>query len=174
MASFQAGGPSVMGAVEPGVIRDAEVPEGALPRHYVHAGQLLVLREPGEITTILGTCVAVCLWDRERGIGGINHYLLPQLVNGSTASARFGLHAFHALLAEVRRQGGAHLQAKVFGGMQARMRSLRDDLGKSNSDLAFRLLHEARIPVLAQDVGGERGRKLIFRVPTGEAWVRYL
>jgi chemotaxis protein CheD len=164
---------STPGVVVPGVVRDAEAPEG-LPRHYVHAGQFIVLKGPAEITTILGTCVAVCLWDAEKGIGGLNHYLLPQLVNGSAASPRFGLFAFQALLAEVKRQGGTRLTAKVFGGMQATMKTLRDDLGKSNSDLAFRLLAEARIPVQAQDVGGPKGRKLIFRVPTGEAWVRYL
>lgn len=146
-----------------------------LVRHYVHAGQLVTVSDPAEITTILGTCVAVCLWDPERGVGGLNHYLLPHPVNGAIASPRFGLPAIKGLIAEVRRLGsGPRLSAKVFGGMQSRMRSIHDDLGRANADLAFRVLQDEGIPVLARDTGGEHGRKLIFRVPSGEAWVKYL
>lgn len=148
---------------------------GDLVRHYVHAGQLVTVSKPAEITTILGTCVAVCLWDPERGVGGLNHYLLPHPVNGAAASSRFGLPAITSLLAEVRRLGaGPRLTAKVFGGMQSTMRSIHDDLGRANADLAFRILQEEGIPVVARDTGGARGRKLIFRVPSGEAWVKYL
>ncbi len=147
-----------------------------LARHYLHAGQLVVVREPAEVTTILGTCVAICLWDGARGVGGVNHYLLPQLVNGSVASPRFGSYAFKALVEELGRVGGPHLdlRAKIFGGMQATMRAVHEDLGAANAELAVRLCQEAGIPVVARDVGGERGRKLIFRVPSGEAWVKYL
>ncbi len=155
----------------------AAVPEPLEPaKHYLHAGQLVVVREPAELTTILGTCVAVCLWDEARCLGGMNHFLLPQLVGGSAASPRFGPHAFEALLEWLRREGGPglRLQAKVFGGMQATMRAVHDDLGEANAEVALRLCDEAGIPVVAKDVGGQRGRKLIFRVPSGEAWVKYL
>jgi chemotaxis protein CheD len=108
-------------------------------------------------------------------VGGLNHYLLPHPVNGAAASSRFGLPAITSLLAEVRRLGaGPRLTAKVFGGMQSTMRSIHDDLGRANADLAFRILQEEGIPVVARDTGGARGRKLIFRVPSGEAWVKYL
>lgn len=155
----------------------ARPPEPLPAKHYVHAGQLATVRAPAELTTILGTCVAVCLWDPVRQVGGINHYLLPHLVGDAVASPRFGAHAIAALIEAVSRAGGGgvKLQAKVFGGMQARMRSsTHHDLGHANAELAFRLLADARIRVVASDVGGERGRKLIFRLPSGEALVKYL
>jgi chemotaxis protein CheD len=150
---------------------------GIIGRQYVHAGQLRVVREPAEIITVLGTCVAVCLWDPQRGVGGMNHYLLPHVLTGTVASPRFGSCAFATLVREVTASGGrrSHLLAKVFGGMQSRFRAGGDDdLGRANAALALSLLDEAGIPIVASDIGGERGRKLVFCIPAGQAFVQYL
>ena len=57
---------------------------------YLHPGQLVVSAAPCSVSTILGSCVAVCVWDEETGIGGMNHFLLPNFAGRGLSSARFG------------------------------------------------------------------------------------
>jgi chemotaxis protein CheD len=145
---------------------------------YLHAGQLVATPDPSTITTVLGSCVAVCLYDPRTRAGGANHYLLPHPVGDAASSARFGsvavLRLIEAMLAlGCRRED---LRAKVFGGASL-LGSLRDagiDLGMRNAKLAQAMLAAAAIPVLAEDVGGERGRRLLFQTDDGTAWVRRL
>jgi chemotaxis protein CheD len=143
---------------------------------YLHAGQIVVAAEPTAIATILGSCVAVCLWDPEARAGGVNHFLLPHHVERER-SPRFGNVAVPQLVEALVRAGARRgaLVAKVFGGASVlgRMRQGRR-LGEENVALALRLLEEARIPVLDRDVGGERGRKLVFVSDEGTAWVKLL
>jgi len=149
---------------------------GGRAQIYLHAGQLAVAAEPTAITTILGSCVAVCLFDPVNRVGGMNHYLLPHHVEREK-SARFGNVAIPQLVERVIAAGArrAALQAKVFGGASVigAFRGSRN-LGEENAILAARLLDEAGIPILDRDVGGTRGRKLIFHVDDGSAWVRQL
>ena len=154
-----------------------ETPGGGGRAHvYLHAGQLAVADRPTAIVTVLGSCVAVCLHDPATRVGGMNHFLLPLHVEREH-SPRFGTVAIPQLVdavvkAGARRQG---LVAKVFGGASVigAFRGARN-LGDENVQLALRLLEEARIPVLDRDVGGARGRKLIFHADDGTAWVRQL
>jgi Chemotaxis protein; stimulates methylation of MCP proteins len=74
-------------------------PTGTLQQAYLHAGHMVISREPCRVTTVLGSCVAVGLWDPTSGIGGINHFLLPQ--GSDPASARFGNAAVRTLIREV-------------------------------------------------------------------------
>jgi chemotaxis protein CheD len=149
---------------------------GARAQVYLHAGQLVVASEPTAVTTVLGSCVAVCLFDPAARVGGVNHFLLPHHVERER-SARFGSVAVPQLVDAVVRAGAARsaLVAKVFGGASviAVARQARR-LGDENAALALRLLEEARIPVLDHDVGGTRGRKLVFVTDEGTAWVRAL
>ncbi len=149
---------------------------GGRAQLYLHAGQLVVTTSPTAITTVLGSCVAVCVWDPSSGIGGMNHFLLPHHVERDR-SARFGSFAVPELVSAVERAGArrAELQAKVFGGASVivAFRGTRN-LGEENVVLALRLLEEARIPVVERDVGGTKGRKLVFHADEGSAWVRLL
>ncbi len=149
---------------------------GGRAQLYLHAGQLAVSSRPAAITTILGSCVAVCLHDPAAKVGGVNHFLLPLHVERER-SPRFGTVAVPQLIEEVVRAGASRgaLVAKVFGGASVigAFRASRN-LGEENALLALRLLDEARIPVLDRDVGGTKGRKLIFHVDDGTAWVRQL
>ena len=149
---------------------------GDRARVYLHAGQLHVAAVPTAITTVLGSCVSVCLYDPIAKVGGMNHYLLPLHVERDR-SPRFGTVAVPALVEAVVKAGGTRsaLVAKVFGGASV-IGSLGKGrrLGDENAALALRLLEEAGIPVLDQDVGGQRGRKLVFIVDEGTAWVRQL
>lgn len=143
---------------------------------YLHAGQLHAARTPTAITTILGSCVSVCLFDPSTGVGGMNHFLLPHHVERER-SPRFGTVAVPELVEAVVRAGGRRggIQAKVFGGASVihAFRGSRN-LGEENARLALRLLEEAGVPVLDADVGGDRGRKLVFHSDEGSVWVRKL
>ncbi len=149
---------------------------GARPQVYLHAGQLAIAAEPTAIVTVLGSCVAVCLWDPASRVGGVNHFLLPLPVERDR-SPRFGNVAVPALVDGVVRAGASRgaLVAKVFGGASGLggVRPARP-LGEENVALALRLLEEAGIPVLDRDVGGARGRKLVFVSDEGTAWVKLL
>lgn len=153
---------------------------GAAPRlaTYLHAGQLTAPSAPTAITTILGSCVAVCLWDATRRQGGMNHYLLPYWSGSEASSPRFGNVAVEGLLSALRRLGSASgdLQAKVFGGacVVPALMARGDHLGAKNVVLARKLLAERGIPVVAEDVLGQRGRRVVFHTDDGAAFVRFV
>ena len=145
---------------------------------YLLAGQLYLSVEPSQVTTILGSCVAACIWDPAEGIGGLTHFLLPAGPDRGPTSPKFGRTAIATLLEGLVRLGARpeRLLAKVFGGacVLEPMRERSRHLGLQNVEIAMRLLAERSIPILAQDVGGERGRKLIFHTDTGGSWIRLL
>ncbi len=163
-----------MPAADPSVVRAPD--SGTRPQVYLHAGQLVAVSAPTAITTVLGSCIAVCLYDPMAGVGGMNHFLLPLHVERER-SARFGTVAVPQLVDAVVKAGASRhgLVAKVFGGASViGVMAQGRRLGDENARLALRLLDEARIPVLDQDVGGSRGRKVVFFADEGTAWVRQL
>jgi chemotaxis protein CheD len=145
---------------------------------YLHPGKIYVAIQPTVVTTILGSCVAVCLWDPELQIGGINHYLLPAGLKTTAAPLRYGNVAIEELLSRTVRAGArlASLRAKLFGGacVLDAMRGRDSHLGSKNIEIARKALADAGIPVVASDVGGNRGRKLIFQPHDGVALVKHL
>lgn len=148
------------------------------PLLYVHAGQMFASPVGTEITTILGSCVAVCLWDSFTGIGGINHFMLPSERSGVNPSLRHGDYAIDQLVMELERFGAqrGRLQAKIFGGACI-LQSFQQgggELGEKNVLVARARLEAERIPVVGEDVGGARGRKLIFSTDSGAALVKRL
>jgi len=146
---------------------------------YLHPGNMLICREPAAISTILGSCVAICLWDAEAKVGGMNHYLLPAAPPLEPDSLRFGSAANERLLAAVVAAGARRprLKAMVFGGacVVAAFRGRGDDhLGRQNVDVARKFLAKEGIPLVTQDTGGERGRKVAFHTGDGRILVRTL
>lgn len=149
-------------------------PDGAAAI-YLQPGELHAAAAPTVITTILGSCVAVCLFDPERGVGGMNHYLLAQPVRRER-STRFGSVAIEALLARLEELGAPArgLRAKVFGGAAVLGARPGRTLGDENVALAVATLEARAVPIVAGDVGGTRGRKLVFHTHGGAAFVREL
>ena len=146
-------------------------------RVFVHPGKLAASATPCRITTILGSCVAVSLHDAARGVGGINHFLLPRAPHGETSS-RFGDQALPQLLDAVERLGARrkHLVAKVVGGACV-LDVFRDrvtHLGNQNVTMAFEALHELKLPVLMAETGGSKARHVTFHPHTGDLVVRSL
>lgn len=145
---------------------------------YLHPGQLLVSRDPCEVTTVLGSCVAVCLWDATLRVGGINHYLLPYRVESNQASPRFGNVAIERLINALLALGSRkpRLEAKIFGGasvIPGRWET-GGQLGSKNVTVAREVLQVEGTPIVAEDVGGTRARKLVFQTDTGIAWVKHI
>ena len=157
-----------------------ELSEGAVPgarqRVYLLPGQLYASAEPCRITTILGSCVAVCLFDATRLVGGMNHFLLPISPGPEADSLRFADHATVALLEKLMAMGCRldNITAKIFGG-SALFQSkgqYRESLGAKNVAAAIQLLRNADIPIIARETGGDHGRKVIFDTEEGTAWAR--
>ncbi|HSM93668.1 MAG TPA: chemotaxis protein CheD [Anaeromyxobacteraceae bacterium] len=168
MAALSVGHPPSPASNAPG--------DGGRKQSYLHAGELIVASEPTAIVTILGSCVSVCLWEPEAGVGGMNHYLLPFHVEREQSS-RFGSVAIPRLVERVLAAGAdpRRLQAKVFGGASViGAFSHGRRLGDDNARLALDSLDALGIPVIDQDVGGTQGRKLVFHSDDGAAWIRLL
>jgi chemotaxis protein CheD len=149
--------------------------------HFLHAGQIHVSAHAESIVLILGSCVAVCIWDPVNGIGGATHYLLPTWDGKGVPSPRYGNVAVSALLQKLADAGasGVNLQAKVFGGgclfdVMREASPKKDHLGSRNVEIALELLAKERIPVVAKEVGGDRGQRIVFQTSTGHASVKVL
>jgi chemotaxis protein CheD len=143
-------------------------------RHFLYPGQIFVSREAITISTILGSCAAVCLWDSRRKIGGMNHYLLPEGAADGPNRLRYGSVANAALLNELLALGCEvkDLQAKVFGGTSAYAADPLTALGTRNVQMAEQFLHDAGISITAKEVSGKHGRKLTFNTLDGTTEVK--
>jgi chemotaxis protein CheD len=145
-------------------------------RLFLSPGTICCPTESAVVTTILGSCVAVCLFDRKRQVGGMNHFLLPRCRN-APPSPRYGDVAFSRLLEAMQRLGcePGHLRAKVFGGAAVLpFGTQADTVGTQNVNVALELLRTHGIPVLARRTGGQSGLFLRFHTATGRVMVREL
>ena len=134
----------------------------------------LVTAEPVALVTLLGSCVAACLYDPMVQIGGMNHFMLPDGRPGDVSS-RYGAHAMELLINDLLKGGArrSRLQAKVFGGGNV-LRGFADPIGTRNADFVLDYLEAEHIPVAAQDLGDIFPRKVCFFVQTGRTLVRRL
>lgn len=146
-------------------------------KHYLYPSAIFADKKPHKISTILGTCVAVILYDPVLRIGGINHYMLPLWNGEGLASPKYGNIAIEKLLEKMYQLGSrkTNIKAKLFGGKEA------DDeeksvfnIGKRNSVLALERLQEEGIPVVSQSLGGPYGRKLMLVSDTGEVLMKFI
>lgn len=129
------------------------------------------------ITTVLGSCVAACIWDKKRGIGGLNHFMLPGKPSSDVdKSARYGNFAMKILISHIIQQGGKRedLVAKVFGGGKVMQQFTSLDIGQCNSTFIIDYLNNESIPVIAEDLGDIYPRKICFFPETGKVMVRKL
>ncbi|MCP4522009.1 MAG: chemotaxis protein CheD [Cytophagales bacterium] len=146
--------------------------------HYLYPSALFADPAPHQVTTILGTCVAVCLWDPINKIGGINHYMLPFWNGEGLASPKYGNIAIEKLVQKMMSMGSSpdYLQAKVFGGKggSGGQSSSVYQIGERNITVAQEMLKEYGIPIVSSSTGGEFGRKLLFFTDTGEVLMKFL
>ncbi len=119
------------------------------------------------MTTLLGSCVATCLWDSRKNIGGMNHYLLPGHKISDHSLVRYGVNAMELLVNGLLKRGchKADLKAKVFGGAQ--MLHAGSTIGSENGRFAQDFLRVEGIAIVGGSLGGQRGRRLRFFPTTG-------
>ena len=151
----------------------------------VHAAKIL----PGElyvsthgemIATVLGSCVSACIRDRHKGIGGMNHFMLPQDTahshswGGDSLETRYGNWAMEALINEILKRGGkrGYLEVKLFGGGQ--VLENMTDIGARNIQFVRSYLEEEGLKIAAEDLGGVQPRKVLYFPDTGACRIRRL
>ncbi len=150
-------------------------------------GEYFATDDATAIATLLGSCVSVCLYDKEKGVGGMNHFMLPKQLHEKDAtrcslpysppcknpcSARYGACAFRHLLQRLEVLGArrSRLEAKLFGA--GRVMEGGSDIGKHNAEFALGYLEEQKIPIVASDLGERYSRKLVFFPATGRVFVK--
>ncbi|QDF95522.1 chemotaxis protein CheD [Azoarcus sp. DD4] len=132
------------------------------------------------ISTLLGSCVAVCLFDPATRLGGMNHFMLPTMRrddhHADDDMLLSGDYAMEALLNGLLNQGAARhrIQAKAFGGGTIISGMASAGIGNRNADFAREWLARERIELLAADLLGPWSRKLLFIPATGTAWCKRL
>ena len=139
-------------------------------KHFLFPGTIFAEPVPHMISTVLGSCVAVCFWDKVVCMGGLNHMMLPLWNGEGLATPKYGNIAMDKLLARMLAIGchREHLVAKVFGGANVSGTGLESFMiGDRNITLALDMLENFRIPVVARDIGGRVGRKIIMNSTTG-------
>ncbi len=142
---------------------------------FLYPGYIFAQKEKCSVVTVLGSCVSVCLWDPVLRIGGMNHYMLALWNGEGLPSPKYGNIAIEKLIEKMLRLGSrkADLTAKVFGGGEVLESSNGIlNISRRNIDLAKNILQKEQIPVVASDVGGHQGRKLVFNTETGSVLVR--
>ena len=126
--------------------------------HFLYPAALFASKDPVTVSTILGSCVAVCFFDKAKNIGGINHFMLPLWNGQGLESPKYGNVAIRKLLQKMEALGcrKEDLVAKIFGGG-----------GQRNIQTAEDELKNLGIPIIARSTGGKNGRKLEFDTETG-------
>jgi chemotaxis protein CheD len=145
--------------------------------HYLLPGMLFAQDGKFVLSTVLGSCVSVCLWDRAQKIGGMNHYLLPLWNGEGLYSPKYGNIAIPMLITKMLALGckKENLVAKYFGGG-----GLLDistsflNVGERNIDIAVDILKGEKIAIASRDIGGAHGRKVIFHTDSGDVFLKKL
>lgn len=145
--------------------------------HFLYPAAMFASRTPHLVTTILGSCVAVCLYDPIIRVGGINHYMLPLWNGQGLASPKYGNIAIEKLLDKMISLGcnKNNLQAKIFGGGEVIETNITQfNIGARNIKLAYEALDDLKIPIIGQSVGGKLGRKILFDTESFEIKQKFI
>ncbi|MBW1741839.1 MAG: hypothetical protein JRJ47_00215 [Deltaproteobacteria bacterium] len=135
----------------------------------LRAGEYFATQDGEVLYTVLGSCIATCIYDAERKVGGMNHFLLPGMIHPdemlSCDVGRYGMYAMELLIGELIKLGARRkkLKAKLFGGGKV-LTFRRDDGDVTGSNIRFakKFLELEGIPTVSEDIGGKKGRKIMF------------
>jgi chemotaxis protein CheD len=145
-----------------------------LPGEYYYTGKNML------IVTVLGSCVSACIRDRVTGLGGMNHFMLPDGGGDAgspvSASMRYGTFAMEVLINDLLKAGARreNLEAKVFGGGAVLRGFTAINVGERNAAFVMQFLKTERIPVLAEDLNDIHPRKVYYFPRTGKVLVKKL
>jgi len=148
---------------------------------FLHPGDFHATGESILISTVLGSCVSVVLWDVQKRQAGMNHFMLPgepKRVFYLDENGKYGMNAMELLINMLMKMGSAknQLVAKVFGGAMvlATTRSEALSISRANIDFAFNYLELEKIRIISSDVGGNQARKIIMDPTTGKVLLKRL
>ncbi len=145
-----------------------------LPGEYYVTGRNMVL------VTVLGSCVAACIRDKTTGIGGMNHFMLPESPYDSGSpvglAGRYGTYAMELMINQLLKSGArrANLEAKVFGGGNVLHGFTVANVGERNAEFVLEYLHTEKIALKAQDLLDVYPRKVYYFPATGRTLVKQL
>lgn len=145
------------------------------PMEVITVGGVYASPRAAVVRTLLGSCVAACLWDPEAGVGGMNHFLLPSGGGDDSGSARFGVHAMEVLINEIMKLGGdrRRLKAKVFGASRVLHAPGFDSrVPERNAEFIRQFLASEKIPIVGERLGGTQPLEVRFFTESGRAQVR--
>lgn len=134
----------------------------------VFQGETRISGSDNEVmTTILGSCVAACIWDPVAGVGGLNHFLLPGQASDRGSNLRYGVNAMELLINGLLKKGAerAQLRVKLLGG--AKMIDSGAEIGVKNAEFAHWYMKNEELAIVSSCLGGERGRKIRFWPTSG-------
>jgi chemotaxis protein CheD len=137
-------------------------------KYFLQPGYIFVCREPHLLSTVLGSCVSVCIWDSAGGFGGMNHYLHAKPFN-KEQTAKYGTVSIPHLIKSMLDLGAVkhNLKCHIVGGSQNPQFG-SSIVGKENVKIAEALIKKHYIDIVTFDTGGEFGRKVVFDTETGE------
>jgi chemotaxis protein CheD len=145
---------------------------------HLSPGDWRTARNGERLVTVLGSCVAVCLWDPRLRIAGMNHFMLPGDPTAGTIyeDAKFGVHSMELLITALQKLGTQreHLEAKLFGGGAVLESVSSANVGTRNAEFALEYLEREGIPVVAQDLYGRHARKIVYDTAANRVHVKYL
>lgn len=148
-----------------------------LPVYYLYPANLFAPKEHHLINTLLGSCVAICMYDPINQIGGMNHFMLPLWNGEGLASPKYGNIAIEKLLENILKNGGKkqNIIAKVFGGGEViESQHHYFNIGQRNIEVAHKMLRELKIPIKGESTGGKLGRKIQFDTLSGSVKMKYI
>lgn len=151
-------------------LRKFRNPRDGLVHVQLTLGDTYVCSDPEEVlTTILGSCIAACIRDPIAGVGGMNHFLLPDGTSGDRTARCYGINAMELLINDILKHGGdrRRLEAKLFGG--GNVVSALTSVGSRNAAFARQFLNDEGIPIVGGDVGGEMARRIQYMPASGRA-----
>ena len=143
--------------------------------HFLYPSTLFVSQVPFNIHTLLGSCIAVCLFDPLLKCGGMNHYMVPFWNGEGLESPRYGNIAIEMLAGKMAHLGSQNrnMIAKVFGGGSV-IGETTINIGERNIQVAETVLKKLNVRIVATSVGGDQGRKIVFNTSTGEVLMKYI
>ena len=148
-----------------------------MTRRFLKPGEFCIATAPAILETLVGSCVAVCLYNFKNGHAAMNHFLRDKpLREDNTEIGEFGSTSTEHIIKRLMAVDGspAHYRAMIFGGAAVvKTSSGNSDIGRKNVEVATNVLANAHIPVTHTEVGGRRGRRVTFDAGTGTAQCRF-
>jgi len=140
-----------------------------ITQYYLEPGYILVPDNSVSISAVIGSGVSICIFDRKKRIGGMNHFIFPYIATKGLTTSLYGNISTIALLKMMvaRESSIKSLETQIYGGAYP-PEKVSENIGRENIEIARKILLKNQISITSQDVGGEKGRKVVFNTNTNE------